>query len=108
MKFSEKSKIDASNFFQSFYKYFGLTKNDSFALYRSEKDNIGFTHYRYQQCFKGLPVFGGEYLLHEKNTLLVSANGNIYSSLKLMSYQQYLKRIQSKISNKNLEKRLFK
>jgi Zn-dependent metalloprotease len=79
--FTKKNKVAAKDFFQQFTQNFNLTENDSFNLIRQENDNIGFTHYRYQQLLNGIPVIGGEYLLHEKNSILVSANGNIYNNL---------------------------
>ena len=79
--FAENSKIAAKDFFQQFTKYFNFTEQYTFNLIRQENDNIGFTHYRYQQFFNGVPVIGGEYLLHEKKNILVSANGNIYNKL---------------------------
>lgn len=83
IKFSEKSKVTTNSFFQEFSNAFGITDADKFVVYKTENDEIGFTHYRYQQSFKGINVTGGEYLLHEKNGKLISANGNIYSGLTL-------------------------
>ena len=85
IKFSPKSSTSASNFFQEFASIFNLTSNDKFELFNTEKDDIGFTHYSYQQYYKGILVEGGQYLLHEKNGKLVSANGNLYSDLNLLS-----------------------
>lgn len=85
IKFSPKSSTSASNFFQEFASIFNLTANDKFELFNTEKDNIGFTHYSFQQYYKGVMVEGGQYLLHEKDGKLVSANGNFYSDLNLLS-----------------------
>ena len=85
IKFSPKSNTSASNFFQEFASIFHLTANDKFELFNTEKDNIGFTHYSFQQYYKGVLVQGGQYLLHEKEGKLVSANGNFYSDLSLLS-----------------------
>lgn len=81
--FSKESNITAKNFFNIFTTNFNLTEEDSFVLLKQENDNINFTHYRYQQYYKGIFVTGGEYLLHEKNNLLVSANGNIFNKLNI-------------------------
>ena len=83
IKFTTKSTATANTFFQEFAKLFPLTANDKFELVKSEKDNIGFTHYRYQQYYKGISVMGGQYLLHEKNGKLVSANGDFYNNLSV-------------------------
>jgi len=83
VKFTEKSKVTTNDFFQSLKREFNISDADNFTIVKTENDEIGFTHYRYQQTYKGISVTGGEYLLHEKNGKLVSANGNIYSGLAL-------------------------
>lgn len=85
IKFTPKSNTSASNFFQEFASIFHLTANDKFELFNTAKDNIGFSHYSYQQYYKGVLVQGGQYLLHEKDGKLFSANGNFYSDLSLLS-----------------------
>jgi len=52
--------------------------NDDFKLMGVEDDEYGFSHYRYQQIFKGIPVQFGVYYLHLKNGKLHSANGQFY------------------------------
>jgi Zn-dependent metalloprotease len=37
---------------------------DEFSLLKSETDDLGFTHYRMQQYFRGIPVFGGQAIIH--------------------------------------------
>lgn len=83
IKFAENSKISTNNFFQEISNAFGITDADKFVVTKTENDEIGFTHYRYQQLYNGILVMGGEYLLHEKNGKLVSANGNFYNSLSI-------------------------
>jgi len=40
-------------------------------------------HYRLQQMYKGIPIEGVQYLLHEKNGLIETANGNVVTGLDL-------------------------
>src|SRR6202008_869338 len=47
----------------------------------SEIDRIGYKHYRFQQYYKGILVKGGEYLVHEKQGYITSANGTVYSGI---------------------------
>jgi Zn-dependent metalloprotease len=42
-----------------------------------------WVHHRYQQYYQGLKVEQGEYILHEKNNYIVSANGVFYKNLTL-------------------------
>lgn len=81
--FTDKSSTTASSFFQTFAKDLSLSSSDKFNLLKTENDEIGFTHYRYQQAYNGISVMGGEYLLHEKNGNLISANGNFHSNLSI-------------------------
>ncbi|NIM11613.1 MAG: hemagglutinin [Candidatus Aminicenantes bacterium] len=37
---------------------FGLSQDEGFQLIRTSADNNGVTHYRYQQTYKGVPVWG--------------------------------------------------
>ncbi len=81
IKFTSKSDVVSRDFFRAFGQQLNISSSDSFKLIKTEHDEIGFTHYRYQQIFKGFTVMGGEYLLHEKNGKLVSVNGNFYDGL---------------------------
>jgi len=76
--FSENSRIFVSDFFQILKSDLGLSESDNFKLIKTENDEIGFVHYRYQQIYNDIPVFGSEYLLHEKANKLSSANGTFY------------------------------
>ena len=85
IKFNENSKTKALDFFQEFTKKMEIRNDDTFSLIKSEVDEIGFTHYRYQQNYKNLPLDGVQFLLHEKNGKLVSANGNFYSGISIIT-----------------------
>ncbi len=106
IQFNKKSNIKSKNFFNIFKTNFNLTEEDSFVKVKQENDNINFTHYRYQQYYKGILVTGGEYLLHEKNNLLVSANGNIFNKLNIDVQPKISKEIaiQNAIKNVGAEK----
>ena len=43
---------------------------------QSEKDELGFEHYRYQQTFNGIPVEDAMYVMHVKGGKVISENGN--------------------------------
>lgn len=81
IKFTTNSRIAVREFFQAITKDLNISDVDKFDLIKSENDDIGFTHYRYQQIYNGIPVMGSEFMLHEKSGKLVSANGNYYDSL---------------------------
>ncbi|MBL0343112.1 MAG: hypothetical protein IPP71_20940 [Bacteroidetes bacterium] len=74
ISFSESSFIPASSGMEAFVPVLNLKPGDSWQLIRSDVDEIGMTHHRYQQIYQGIPVVTGEYILHEKNGRIVSAN----------------------------------
>ena len=85
IKFTESSSTNANDFFTTFSSKLLITSNDTFTLLKKEQDNIGFTHYRFQQQFKGIPLDGVQFILHEKNGKLTSANGNFFSGLDIIT-----------------------
>ena len=56
-----------------------LKSTDNLVSYKQEQDDLGFTHTRYQQYYKNIPVKGGEYLAHQKGGLLDCINGAFFS-----------------------------
>jgi Zn-dependent metalloprotease len=85
IRFSESSVTTANDFFATFSSKLLISSNDTFTLLKKEQDDIGYTHYRFQQHFNGVPLDGVQFLLHEKNGKLTSANGNFYSGLDLIT-----------------------
>ena len=54
----------------------GQLKNSTDALLnRSDKDNLGMEHYRYQQVFNGIPVEHAVYIVHVAGGKIMSQNG---------------------------------
>ncbi|WP_055447390.1 M4 family metallopeptidase [Lacinutrix mariniflava] len=55
------------------------TRNsDSFTQIKSETDDIGFLHQKYQQHYNGIPVEFATYTFHGKNGKVVSISGEYY------------------------------
>lgn len=50
----------------------------------SSTDPLGITHLRYQQLVSGVPVKGGQWILHLKNNVVQSGSGRIYPPAKLV------------------------
>jgi Zn-dependent metalloprotease len=50
------------------------TANDA-VLIRSDKDELGIYHYRYQQTYMGIPVEHATYVMHVNNGSVISENG---------------------------------
>jgi bacillolysin len=61
-----------------------MKKEDNLALYKTEApDELGYTLYRYQQTYKGVPVLDGMYYSHVQNGNIKSANGEFFGDLNM-------------------------
>src|SRR5574343_456486 len=56
-------------------KIYKMGADNNLTLIRKEQDELGFTHYRYQQTYKGYPVLGGVLIAHCQSGRLHSFNG---------------------------------
>jgi Zn-dependent metalloprotease len=58
----------------------GEISKDNLILDKVQTDTIAnMEHRRYNQFYKGIPVFGGQIILHKKNGELVGINGEYYT-----------------------------
>ena len=84
--FSEGTVIKPTTIFEDFKDAFELSNDDQMKIKKTENDELGFTHYRYQQYYKNLPVLYGEYYVHQQHDGFVNAaNGRLISGLNLNS-----------------------
>lgn len=82
--FFENYKANPATIFIDLKDAFELSDNDQMMLKKTEKDDIGFTHYRYQQYYKNYRVLYGEYIVHQQSDgFVTSANGRLITGLKL-------------------------
>lgn len=77
IKFSEGSEPNLSELTIVFEEYWKDPSSFDFKLIGTEKDNLGQVHYRYKQTFKGVPIEFAEIIVHSKNDLISSINGNL-------------------------------
>ena len=66
---------------------FNLDESFGLKLLNQATDKLGYTHYRYQQTYQGIPLEGTMYLLHIKNNKVVSMNGLIYDKMDAANSQ---------------------
>jgi len=81
--FGRESNIPAAAVIDHLRPVLKLGASDELRLSRTENDQLGFTHHRYQQYFAGVFVKGGEYLVHERNGRVESVNGMWFDGLNL-------------------------
>lgn len=69
----------ADQFWQEYGIYFGLTNpNEELVWHKTNTDELGMSHLRYQQMHNGVPVYGGGVIVHLNEDLSISsANGRI-------------------------------
>ncbi len=58
---------------------FRLSQSTTLEFIRRNDDQLGWSHHRFQQQVNGKPVTGGVYILHEKNGIVHSMNGELFS-----------------------------
>jgi Zn-dependent metalloprotease len=80
VKFKDNLPGNPAEVFSRFKKSFGLTGGYDMRLKKTKTDDLGFTHYRFQQTLFGKDVIGGEFFIRVKNGVLQSGNGKIYTS----------------------------
>jgi Zn-dependent metalloprotease len=75
----------ASLFLQRSSSILGIPQADqAFELKEAWEDKLGFTHLKMQQSYKGVEVYGGEVILHAKDGIIKSMNGNYLKQPKEM------------------------
>ncbi len=81
--FKENFQADPLSLFEAHRTAFSLGDDDALTNYRTTTDQLGFTHYRFQQYYRGLPVESAIFIVHAKNGKPVSANGQTVQGLTL-------------------------
>jgi Zn-dependent metalloprotease len=76
-------RVNAEGLHTWMAKVFRLNKDHSFKVLKSEADDLGFTHRKYQQYYKNYPVIGAIYIVHEKDNHIHSLNGLIEDKLSV-------------------------
>jgi len=57
--------------------------SEEFQVIGTDEDELGFIHVKMQQYFEGVPVYGGQVVLHGKNGMINSFNGNCFPTPEL-------------------------
>ena len=77
IQFIKGKEIEYSGWKDWLKQYFRISGDLNFILIGTEKDNLNEIHYRYQQTYKEIPVYGSIYIVHTKNNKVISMNGKI-------------------------------
>jgi Zn-dependent metalloprotease len=76
--FNEKSTYKLSDSQKVFAEQLGLNSNSKFSVVKSESDQSGFSHDKFQLYHHGVKVEYATYSLHSKNGKLTSMSGEYY------------------------------
>ena len=78
--FNEKSNYKTSDSKKVFQEQLGLKSNQNYSILKTETDQEGFTHQKFQLFEQGIKVEYATYTLHSKNGKIVSMSGETYNS----------------------------
>ncbi len=81
--YSIEESISANQLVNTFKTDLGLSENDNLGLLKKETDKLNITHYRYQQHYKGIPIYGAQYMVHENNNKVISSNGRLVTGFSI-------------------------
>lgn len=83
IRVKEGDNISLQSFFNEYKKTFGLSDDNELRSYKVSADNIGQTIHRYKQLYKGIELAEVQFIIHEKNNMVIHANGNLVHNLNL-------------------------
>ena len=83
MRIKESEKVSKEKFLQKSKEIFDLNEKTNFTEIKVNEAKNGWKHHRLQQMYEGIPIEGAHYLLHEKDGLIETANGNVIAGLEL-------------------------
>jgi len=85
IKFRQDLSLKSASVFSDHKKSFGF-EDEKYEMRETkrETDKYGGTHIRLQEHYNSIPILFGDFLLHEKNGQLISGNGKIYTTTKLI------------------------
>jgi len=77
-----------------------------FSIINTVSDDIGFSHSRFKEYYKGVEVIDGEYLIHRKGSSVASMNGKFYplSELSVIPKLNEATALSAALSDINAEK----
>lgn len=76
-------KVPASQQLSVLKKQLQLTDDDALQVLRKETDELGYTHEKFQQYYKGVKVEGATYTVHTKNDVITLMTGEFRSVVDL-------------------------
>jgi len=82
LKFDRQSEIPVDKMLSN-KKLLNLTGKDELKLLSVKTDQLGFSHYKYQQYYCGILVENAIYIFHTKNNKVKKSNGKLVTSINV-------------------------
>src|SRR5689334_23034247 len=82
LTFKSGTKVAPKTLFKDHPDLFHLAPGNEMKLSSERKDELGITHLRYQQFYRGVKVEGAEYLVRARDGWAISANGHLAYDFK--------------------------
>jgi Zn-dependent metalloprotease len=83
IKYDPEKAPNFANFRAIAKEAFEMSASDNLVAFKAEKDDIGFTHHRFQQTYQNYPVEWAVYIVHEKNGRILSMNGEYHQGIQM-------------------------
>ncbi len=83
VQMGETSNYPIGEFYTLTHLLLSMSDGDDLKEAKKGKDYLGFVHHHYDQMYKGLPVEGAEYVMHEKNGRIITLDGFFVDSINV-------------------------
>jgi len=83
IKFDKSTNYALQNAKQVITKRLQLSSDNELVKTKTNSDELGFTHQKYQQFIKGVKVEFATYTVHAKNGIITTMNGELFSAENL-------------------------
>ena len=106
VKFEKGSEIQQTQFLTWMKETFEISDDVDFDLKKTDEDDLGYIHYRYNQTYKGIPIDRAEYVVQSINGKVTSFRGSVFdietvNTNASLSEQEALKKALSYLGDKN-------
>ena len=82
VRFQDDQKISLSSFFEQYRRAFAWSDDNEAISFKQLHDDLGQTHHRYKQYYKGIELAEVQYLVHETVGSVTYAHGKLIHGLK--------------------------
>lgn len=86
IRMKESDRIPIANLKAWMSKNLALNSDIDFKVISTENDQLGFTHTRMRQTYKGIPIESATWLSHTKGNMVHSMNGMIFTNMTASAY----------------------